>query len=131
MIDTCQDVLEREAMSGRGALDEKSTRIFHVYRFLCDYENGGLSGFLYNISPRWDDLGDLRTIADKLNHPELATALAEVSEIVRSGPEDHRGTWSEWLELADPADRLTPLDQAICDHYGSLWDDLEAMASDD
>ena len=131
MIDTCQDVLEREAKSGRGALDEKSTRIFHIYRFLSDFENGGLSGFLYNLSLGWDDLRELQTMADRLNHPELATALAEVLEIVRRGPEDHRGTWSEWLQFADPTDRLTSLDQTIFDHYGSLWDDLEAMASGD
>lgn len=131
MIDTCQDILELEAKSGRDALDEKGAKIFHVYRFLCEYENGGLSGFLYNISPAWKDLTDLSTIAADLKRPEIAEAIGKVEVIMRRGPEDHQGTWGDWLDLADPKSELTELDQTISDYYEPLWEDLESIAADD
>ena len=129
MIGTCSEVLEREAKLGRAALDESSATIFHVYRFLCEYENGGLSGFLYNISPEWDDLSSLSEIAARLNHPELAASISEVESVARSAPEDFKGTWSGWLEVTDPANRLAEIEDTISEHYQDLWDDLERLSS--
>jgi hypothetical protein len=129
MIDTCQAVLEREAKLGRNALDEQATAIFHIYRFLCDYENGGLSGFLYNISSEWDDLTSLGAIAARLDHPKLAAAISEAESVARSGPDDFQGTWGGWLEATDPAKRLEEIDGTISEHYQDLWDDLERLTA--
>ena len=129
MIDACQVILEREAEFGRNSLDEQATAIFHIYRFLCDYENGGLSGFLYNISSEWDDLASLGAITARLNHPELAAAISEVESVARSGPDDFQGTWGGWLEATDPEKRLAEIDDTISEHYQDLWDDVERLAA--
>ncbi|RYD25210.1 MAG: hypothetical protein EOP87_24830 [Verrucomicrobiaceae bacterium] len=124
MIDACHAVLETEARSGRGALDEKSTVIFHIYRFLCEYENGGLGGFLYNISPEWDDVAALGGIASDLGRAELAQALERVHAIMKRGHDGDSGTWEEWLEATDPEYELEELDEEISDSFGMLWDEL-------
>lgn len=129
MIDTCQAILELEVKSGREALDGKSLMIFQVYRFLCDYENGGLSGYLYNLSPEWGDISELATIATTLKHPELADALTKVTEIARRGPSDYEGTWDGWLSQADPANELDKHDETISGRYNDLWDDLEILTT--
>ncbi|MGJ8725017.1 MAG: DMP19 family protein [Roseibacillus sp.] len=128
MLDTCQEVLELEANSGREALDEEATRIFHVYRFLCEFENGGLSGFLYNISPAWDDLVALENILTKLNKDVLAKAVKRIEEITRSAPVGYCGTWDDWMTLTDPQSVIPEQDRIIFENYEVLWDELERIA---
>lgn len=131
MIETCHAILELEAQSGREALDSRSTTIFHIYRFLCDYENDGLKGFLCNIAPKWDDLSALGDIATGAGRAELAQALGQVLTIVTQAPPKQDGTWAEWLERIDPDGELSGLDDDISDDYNFLWEELEDLVSDD
>jgi hypothetical protein len=129
MIDICQEILDKEVSIGRAAMDEGELQIFHIYRFFCEYENGGLSGFLYNISDQWSDITDLARFVEALERRELASELIAVEKIVRRGPMDYEGTWDGWLSLTDPDDSLVGCDQRISNLYEGLWGDLESLTS--
>ncbi|NWK57647.1 hypothetical protein HW115_18665 [Verrucomicrobiaceae bacterium N1E253] len=129
MIDTCEKILDREIKSGRSSLDDESKRVFHLYRFLSYYENGGISGLLYNLSPAWNDLSELASITADLNHLALSKAVEGVHRLVSRGPEEYKGTWEGWINLTDPNGDLDKYDSQIFDLYEVLWHDLERLTS--
>ena len=77
-IDTAQAILERECRDGRVSLTPLELDTFHVYRFLCEFENGGLSGLLYNISPEFVELQSLSSVVRRLGRADLASLLDSV-----------------------------------------------------
>jgi len=131
MFEACHAILALEAESGRDALDENSTTIFHLYRFLSEYENGGLTGYLRNIAPAWDDLAQLCDIVVGTGYAELAHALVQVHSIVARGPADPTGNWDEWLRQADPDGTLSGLDETISEGYDLLWHELEELTPEE
>ena len=127
MIDYCQSVLEKECRQGRASLDPIESECFLLYRFVCEYENGGLSGLLYNISPDWEYLVSLASVLRKKDDPTLASLIEEAHAVVASGPSDYQGTWSGWLDLADPKKKLPKIDDAISPKYSVIWRHLKGI----
>ena len=73
-------VAARVARSGPESLSPAERRFYWVNRSLVDLDVGGLSGFLYNLSPsalgaRWDDL---RAAADALQESGATGVLAAI-----------------------------------------------------
>ena len=126
-LDLAQSILERECRDGRDSLSPQEIDIFHVYRFLCEFENGGLSGLLYNLSPEFAELQSLSSVVRRLCRDDLATLLDSVFDVASRGPADFHGTWSDWLSVADPEQRIPDLDERISGCYEALWDDLPRL----
>ena len=126
-LDQAQNILERECRDGRVSLTPREQDTFHVYRFLCEFENGGLSGLLYNLSPDFVDLQSLSSVVRRLGRADLATLFDSAFDIVSRGPTDFRGTWSGWLSVTDSEQRIPNLDERISACYEILWDDLPIL----
>ena len=119
------DILLREAQLGRAALSATEKRVYLLYRTICELENGGLSGLLYNVSPDWDYLSELSQLLSELGESELAQYFREAETICRLGPSGFRGTWSGWLAVTDPENRLDRISDSIWDTQEQLWDRLD------
>ena len=124
-------ILDREAQSGVAALSLEERRIFYVNRFLLDYENGGLSGFLYNVSPEnGTEWLELRSTIDAIaffDRPEVARALEGALNIVeRDGPSGP--TWGAFVSARDAEGQLDVIDREVGRCYADLWEDIERAA---
>ena len=126
-IGYAQTILERECRDGRSSLTPQELDTFHVYRFLCEFENGGLSGLLYNLSPEFVDLQNLTLVVRRQGRLDLAMLLDSVFDIASRGPTDFQGTWDGWLAVADPEQRIPDLGERISGCYELLWDDLPTL----
>lgn len=126
-------LLDRATTHGIDTLSANEQRIVRVNRFLVDYENGGLSGFLYNLSEYTDDhwtaLRDTIAALSSFGRREIAALLQEALVIVeRGGP---RGpTWRAFIDARDADGRLVSADRELADLVEVLWDDIALEASD-
>ena len=84
-------------------LSHSEQTIYHVSRFLIEIENKGLSGFLYNISPNWQNLTSLKKELERIECFKAATEVRQLFTIVPGPPESNEAeTWGGFLALADP-----------------------------
>jgi hypothetical protein len=125
VLDYCQTILEKECRVGRAALTPFEAECYLLYRSVSELENGGLSGLLYNISPDWDYLAELAEVLEKKGELQLAALVREAHSIVVSGPTDFRGTWSGWLDLADPDEKLQRIGDSLFPKHSLFWRHLE------
>jgi hypothetical protein len=113
------------------SLSEK--QVYLVNRFLMETDIGGLSGFLYNVSPgakdlRWTELRATIEAVHALGRGRVGAILEEALRIVESGQATGRcATWSEYLTIVDSAGRLDSLGNELRSASEALWDDLDAL----
>jgi hypothetical protein len=85
-----------------------------IQDFILEYENGGLSGYLYNRIP---DFGHIRAaVASLTRHGliELGSILGEAAAVFAGYQEpDPPSTWRAVLQHYDPEGKLDELDSRI------------------
>lgn len=128
-------IIERADAQGEGSLSLKERRIYLVNLFLIELESGGLSGFLYNVSPEadernWERLRDTAEAVRSFGNQHVAEQLVRFANLLEKLPERSAGsTWRDYLLARELTDAI--LEEAEDDlrkHSGILWDDLEAAA---
>ncbi len=127
IVDVWNAVLEKEAQSGVASLSSQERTIYFVNRFICEFSCGGLSGFLYNLSPEWKLLGSFEEEIRRVGCETIAVVIADVRTVFlkASALEERKETWSAYLARLDPSDRLRALDQKLTGADSELWDKLE------
>jgi hypothetical protein len=127
IADVWNAVLAKEAQSGVASLSSHERTIYFVNRFICDFSNGGLSGFLYNLSPEWALLASFEEEIRRVGCDTIATVIADVRTVFQmaSELEERKETWSAYLARLDPQERLRSLDLKLTGADGELWDRLE------
>jgi hypothetical protein len=98
-----------------------------VNRFICEFSNGGLTGFLYNLSPSWDLLCSFEEEIRRVGCEWIAAEIAEVRTVFTRAAtlEERKETWSAYLARLDPSERLRSLDLKLTGADGELWERLE------
>lgn len=85
-----------------------------IQEFILDWENGGLTGYMYNRIP---DFARLSSVTDAMNRQGLVELAAILREAVRLFDGYHEPslptTWRLVLRQYDPKDTLSILDNRI------------------
>jgi hypothetical protein len=121
-------VLERAGNSlARLAPNERI--IYRVNVFLCDLEMGGLSGFLYNVSPTdggsWSDLRETAEAIETVGHLGCAATLRDLAERLERLP-SFSTTWDAFL--APLREHLeSNVGPVVNGYIGDLYADLETF----
>lgn len=106
--------------------------IYHVNKFLVDYDMEGFSGVLYNLSPDFQRLGTIATCFKEMGDDLTASILVEVRNIMASASSG-APTWAEYLKDIDPDNRLgqiqVKLNAATKHAWGHLEDFTERIAN--
>ena len=93
------EVLVRVSESGLDGVDDRERIIFLVNRLLCDFENGGYSGFLYNICPpdssAWTDLRATADAVSELGDDVTAELLRETASVLEATDGGAHSTWGQ------------------------------------
>jgi hypothetical protein len=98
-----------------------------VNYFLFNFECGG---WLYKLSPeagtgpRWTELRDTADAVAAVGSPAVAQKLGEVVKIAESANVQIAGTWSEFLAVADPSQKIEELEADISKEIPGLWEKL-------
>jgi hypothetical protein len=122
------NVLERAGNSiARLAPNERI--IYRVNVFLCDLEMGGLSGFLYNISPtdggNWSALRETAEAIETVGHLGCAATLRDLAERLERLP-SFSTTWGAFL--APLAEHLkSDVGPVVKGYIEDLYADLETF----
>jgi hypothetical protein len=103
-IDVYAELFRRCSDRVEMARDERERVILIVGRFLTDLETGGLSGFLYNISPDssssqnvWSELREVVVALRRIEAANTADALEQLIPLLEArGPGG--STWGSFLE---------------------------------
>jgi len=127
IVDTWNAVLAKEAKSGFTSLSDQERTIYFVNRFICDFSNGGLIGFLYNLSPEWRLLESFEEEIRRVGCESIAAAIADVRMVFQNAGEleERKETWSDYLSRLDPSGRLLSLDSMLTGADEELWGRLE------
>jgi hypothetical protein len=129
--DVWNGILERGGSTLAG-LTPSERVIYRVNVFLVDVEIGGLSGFLYNVSPssggRWSDLGETADAVESVGHPACAALLRDLAVRLESLPPTGAASWGEHPAPLDEhlATVVTP---AVKRSIGDLYSKLEAFTA--
>jgi hypothetical protein len=117
--DPLAEVFDRGAREGVDALSPADRELFRIQEFILLYENGTLSGYLYNALANPADIH--ATIAAMRRHglSRLADLLSEAAELFADYDPDP-GTWGEVRRRYDPNGRIKELHYLIgaLDDYG-------------
>jgi hypothetical protein len=120
--------------SGDAALTDRERLIWHVGQFATDVEMGGLSTFLYNVSPNasvpqssWSRLRETIQSLSVIGATGAANVLASLVTRLEAPAQDD-GTWSGFLDargvnLDDREDELEGYDdlfRCLDDHLAKL-----------
>lgn len=126
-VDIWNAVIEKASAAGMGALAPAEKTIYRVNRFIAEFVGGGLSGFLYNISPDWTAVADLRDEVRKIGADDIGLILEDVIVILsRPGTSEVREeTWAQFLGRIDPDGELRLIEERLEDADSILWDHLE------
>lgn len=126
-VDIWNAVLEKASVAGLQALSPSEKTIFHVNRFIVDFTCGGLSSFLFNISPDWSAVIDLASEVRKIGAADIAVLLDRVVVILSqsAASEARNETWAEFLKRVDPDDELHLVETKLDGADDVLWTHLE------
>jgi len=108
VINTWNSIVEKVIQTGLPTLKQEEQSIFRAYSFIIQVEMGGISGALYNLSPRlgsdqhqWIDLRltaeSLVTIGDN----ETAQLLLKAADVLENLPNSLSPTWGEFMKSVD------------------------------
>jgi hypothetical protein len=122
-------VIEKETKYGLDALSKKEATIYHVYRFCGDFDNGGLTGFLYNLSPDWNLIHLLQEEMRNIGCPEISNILAKVASLFDcpKASSIKEKTWEEFLVRIDPQNSLDQFCDQLSSCLEDYWGTLEAF----
>lgn len=132
------EVWNEVLVKDEASLTDSERTILLVNRLLTDLENGGLSCFLYHVSPdglatRSDGWNDLRRTADALDRAggaPFATLLRRVAGALDSADENggKGGDWRDCLDRLEPEGSLADIERQL--DVGALWRRLSDFTAD-
>jgi hypothetical protein len=103
--------------------------MYRVNRFLIDLDNGGLSGFLYNVRPAqaagWSELHPTADAVAEVGDAHSAHALREVAALLEALPFPGSSGWGEYL--VPIRKELGELESTLTQSSEALWAMLEAF----
>ena len=107
-----------EDAGGLSDLAEDQQTLFLAYDFVCEFANGGLSGYGYNKTAEIRKA--LVAALDRLNAPQSAQLMRRANKILnKSVPPESAKTWEQFLAIADPGNQLEELDILLADQVES------------
>lgn len=119
--DRLNNAFVRGCDDGTDSLSAADLARYRAWRFIMDWEMGGLTGYLYNTLP---DLAAARSTVKALKTvglTDLADILAQGVALFKGYKDpDRPSTWGEILEQYDPTGQLDILDERIqeLDNFG-------------
>lgn len=135
------EVWNEVLVKDEASLTDPERTILLLNRLLGDLENGGLSGFLYDVSPdapgAWSDGWiDLRRTADALERAggaPFATLLRRMAEALesvdRTDEDDGKGDdWGDFLDRVEPEGLLDDIERQL--DVGALWQCVSDFTTD-
>lgn len=123
-------IIEKASSRGVGDLKDFEENIYRVNIFLCDMDNGGLTGFLYNVSPsnstttEWNDLRQTAKAIEIMGVSACADALFQAASCFESASIAEK-TWGQLLEDQKLAELIKAIEQPIKEALPELWEKLE------
>jgi hypothetical protein len=129
--DVWNRILER-AGSTLAGLTAAERIVYRVNVFLVDVEMGGLSGFLYNISPssgrRWSDLRETAEAVESVGHVRTAALLRDLAARLEALPSGGTTTWGEFFAPLE-GHLETDVVPAVNGYIEDLYSKLEAFTN--
>jgi len=125
------EVLDRATASGVHSLNEKEQAVYLVNGFLTDFENGGLSGLLYNLAPakgrRPNDWSELRTTVAALRTVGAVGAADEFLNLTKAleSIESSGTNWGDFLSQVSPG-LLSSVEAALSSTAPEIWELLSS-----
>lgn len=125
------EILERGGVSLASLSSEERT-IYRVNCFLTDAE-GGLSGFLYNISPppdlnNWSELLETAAAVEAVGNAVCAATLRELADLLLRLPSRSASTWVDFLKPVEQELKAT-FEPQVERCINELWAQLGAFTS--
>lgn len=124
------DIIEKSQTTGAAALTAPERIVLLVNNFLIDFENGALSGFLYNASPTashgsdWSVLRDTTEALVCIGEGEVAALVQRAHTAVQATPNLGPTTWSEFLATLRPVGVVEQLHNEISHLIPGVWQSL-------
>ena len=124
-------IIDRASSQGIEKLSPHERTIYFVNWYLTDYEGGGLSGFLYNVSPVQDvhsSWVELRSVADAVEEVggSISTEiLRDVAQHVERVDVGETSTWEEFWNAVVPEGLLETAELRLDAEVPVLWEMLE------
>jgi len=122
-------IYEKAGAHGPEALTKTERTLYRVNVFLTDFENGGLSGFLYNVSPSqgasWAELRSIAAAVAAVGDADTAAALEDAAVQLEAHPCSEQSTWAAFMLAAMPASDT--LESRLSVRVNSLWERLEGF----
>ncbi|MEO1525108.1 MAG: DUF4375 domain-containing protein [Planctomycetota bacterium] len=119
-----------ENAEGLCDLTEDEQTLFLCYAFVCQFYNGGLSGYGYNKTAPIRKAVALAL--ERLSAPQSANLIRRANKILdkKVPPEDAK-TWDEFLAIADPDNQLDQIHSLLAEqiereNVGEAVDELAA-----
>ncbi len=99
---------------GAGKLVGTEREYYLIQDFILEYENGGLSGYLYNRIPDFDHIRAAVASMTKHDLVELGSILSEAVAVFEGYQDpDPPSTWRAVLQHYDPEGKLRELESRI------------------
>lgn len=123
-------IIEKASSRGVADLNDFEENIYRVNIFLCDMDNGGLTGFLYNVSPsstattEWSDLRQTAKAIKIMGVSACADALFQAASCFES-VSNAENTWRNLLEDPKLAELIKAIEQPVKEAIPELWEKLE------
>ena len=125
------EVLNRATTGGVHSLNDKEQAVYLVNGFLTDFENSGLSGLLYNLSPseghRSDDWSELRATAAALRSVGAMGAADEILNLAKTleSIESSVGNLGDFLSQVSPG-LLSSVEASLASTAPDIWELLSS-----
>ena len=129
------NIIDRLVDQGIENLGEDDQLIWRVNQFLFEIESGGLSGFLYNVSPadgevyEWTALRQTVNAINRLGQNDVSQVLRDILSRVEI-PDRATSTWEEFLEHADPEGSFEKVEEMVKQAIGPLYKKLSSFTAE-
>lgn len=107
-INTWNSIVEKVIKTGLLTLKQEERIIFRASSFIIEVEMGGISGALYNLSPKlgsdqhqWIDLRLTTEALATIGDNETARLLLKAADVLENSPESPSLTWGEFMASAN------------------------------
>ncbi|MFN8414104.1 MAG: hypothetical protein U0Z26_17120 [Anaerolineales bacterium] len=108
IIETWTSIIEKYSQAKNDTLPYEELVVFRVFSFICDVEMNGVSGALYNSSPKsgtnqyqWTNLHLTAEALVTIGDAETAQLLTETATVFESLSNLSLRTWGEYMEAAE------------------------------
>lgn len=107
LVSTWKNIIEKVSQARDGSLKSEELIVFRVFSFISNIEMNGVSGALYNLSPKlgsdqhqWVDLRLTAEALVSISDNESAKLLLKVADVFEGLPQPPTATWGEFMDSA-------------------------------